>query len=254
MRGWSVRARVGAVVAAVVVAVGAAGCGSETTSGGGGGDVAGTVLSQAKQQLQDSSTARISLHVGDATAMGVPGAMTADGVMDLAAIKGRLTYHYESLGKSVEMLILPDAVYAKLPEPKDGKTWTRFEGMSGKSVFNGLDRDSVSEALDSLGSAISDAGKDDGSTERSFSETITLDELRDQMGASDDAPLIRTLESMDVKSMTVEFGMTADNKLTRMSVSYGDAMSVKFTDFGTPMGDLTPPSADDVATQSPPRF
>lgn len=251
MRGWSVRSRVGAVAAALVVAMGAAGCGSETT---GGGDVAGSVLSQAKQQLKDTSTARVTLRVENAPSANGPGTVTAEGVLDVANLQGRITYHHAAIDAPVEMLVLPDALYAKLPEPKDGKTWSTTEGMSGKSMFAGLDRDAVSEGLDAFGAAITEGMGADGSSERVFTETVTLDELREQLGATDDAPVLQMLESMNVESMTMEVATTADNRLARMSVQYGDAMTVTFSDFGAPLGDLTPPPADQVLVQKQPQI
>jgi hypothetical protein len=251
MRGWSVRSRAGALVAAIVVAVGVAGCGTNTASGG-GADVAGAVLSQAKQQLQESSTARISMRADNVPSANGPGVMTGEGVLDLANLQGRITYNHSAMAKPAEMLLLPDSMYAQLPEPKDGKTWATTEGMSGKAMFAGMDRDSVSEALDAFGSVVAKGATDNAAEERTFSETITVAELREQLGATDDAPVLRMLESINVTSMTVELVLTPDDRLKRMSVAYGDAMTVTFHDFGAPLGDLTPPPADQVLVQKQP--
>ncbi|MEU8134424.1 hypothetical protein [Streptodolium elevatio] len=253
MRGWSVRSRVGAVVAAIVVAAGAAGCGSQTASGG-GGNVAAAALSQARQQLKEAPTARLVARIKDGTKMGVPGEVTAEGVLDMANLQGRVTYHYVSMGKTAEMLLLSDAMYVKLPEPKDGKAWVRVEGMSGKAMFEGMDPDSVGESLDSFGTALREGGSGSGTAERTFTETITVDQLRDQLGATNDAPVVEMLSEMNVTSMTGTFVVGADDALKRMSIAYGDFMTIEFSDFGAPTGDLTPPTDDQVLVQQQPQL
>ncbi|MCF2529417.1 hypothetical protein [Yinghuangia soli] len=241
------------MVAALAIALGVAGCGTQAT-GGGSGDFAAAALSQAKQQVMDASTVRVVMRISDGTGMGVPGEVTGEGVLDMVQLSGRLTYHYAFNGTSVEALIRPEAVYYRLPQPQDGKTWVTVEGITGDALFQGMDREALSASLSGFSTMSEDKSAAGGNGERRLVQTITLDELRDSTGVAQEGTLAdKLLGAMDVTSMTAELWVTTDRKISRMSIKYGDKMTIEMSDFGVALGDVTPPPADQVLVKQAPK-
>jgi hypothetical protein len=208
-----------------------------------------TVLADARRDLAEETTARLTMTVEDGRSLGFfPAPVGVTGVMDMVNLTMNATYDFKVSTDGVfESRILPSGVYTKLPKPEDGKHWAQSQYKTVVPLRMRLDREYYTKQLEAFaGELKGSATVKDGEELTKTSATVDIEAVLKVTGGGANAKDASVFREIGIKTFGVSVWQDKDRRTVKIGFDYEGKMAIELSDFGAPVGDVSEPDSDDV--------
>src|SRR5215218_716300 len=222
-----------------------------------GGGSAQAAVGNAAARTLGTGSSRFAMTWSAADASGGDAGMAAEGLIDYAHQRGRVTYPGGS-----EFLFDGDVGYVKWPMPWRHKTrWLRFEDVTDDlQAFDVADRAmrnplSLLEFLTGASNDTHAVGVEEerGTPTTHYEGTLDLEKVVENAPPAQRADLREWLEVIaEAGDTMLPFGLWVDRDgvahRLRIEQELGGVLSIEYYDFGVPV-EIAPPPADEIASE-----